>query len=809
MNMPETDTIELPLAGVESEHCALIVDKGLAKVAGIKTHKVELNNHKAVITADTEEAIPEAVKAIRDLGYDVETAKQTFPVTGMSCASCAASAESIISAQTGVIKAAVNFANASVQTEYIPTIVQPEDLQKAIQSVGYDLVIEDTQEAKQALEDLHHQKLQSLKQRTSWSIILSVPLVIIGMFFMDMPFANYVMWALATPVVAVFGKQFFINAYKQAKHSSANMDTLVAMSTGVAYLFSVFNTLYPQFWHSRGLMPHVYFEAAAVVIAFILLGKLLEERAKANTSTAIKKLMGLQPKNVVKVNDNGTEQTITIEEVQSGDVLVVKPGDKIPVDGKVIEGNSYVDESMISGEPVPVLKEKDADVFAGTINQKGSFRFRADKVGKNTLLAHIIQMVQQAQGSKAPVQKLVDKIAGLFVPIVIGIAVLSLIAWLVLGGDNGFTQGLLASVTVLVIACPCALGLATPTAIMVGVGKGAENGILIKDAESLEQAKNINTIILDKTGTITEGKPEVIDIAWKHDAAQKELSDLLYTIEAQSEHPLAGAIVKYFTSTNYAKKRLDSFESITGEGIRAIYNGNSYFVGSPKMMNSNNIHIDAELKAKSEQWSQQAYTVIWFADLENALAAIAISDKIKTSSASAVQQLHDLGIEVYMLTGDNARTAKAVSEKVGIKHFRAETLPDQKAAFIKELQQQGKKVAMVGDGINDSHALAQADVSIAMGKGTDIAMDVAKMTLISSDLQHIPKAVNLSRKTVNVIKQNLFWAFIYNIIGIPIAAGLLYPFTGFLLNPMIAGAAMALSSVSVVSNSLRLKWMKI
>jgi Cu2+-exporting ATPase len=804
-----TGTIELPLSGVDSEHCALIVDKGLAQVVGIKTHKVELNNHKAVITADTEDAIPQAVKAIRDLGYDVETVKQTFPVTGMSCASCAASTESIVSAQPGVVKAAVNFANSSLQAEYIPTIVRPQDLQKAVQSIGYDLVIEDTQEAKQALDDLHHQKLQSLKQRTVWSVILSVPLVIIGMLFMDMPYANYMMWALATPVVAVFGKQFFVNAYKQAKHRSANMDTLVAMSTGIAYLFSVFNTLYPQFWHSRGLMPHVYFEAAAVVIAFILLGKLLEERAKANTSTAIKKLMGLQPKSVVRINTDGTEQIIPIEEVWISDVLVVKPGDKIPVDGKVQEGNSYVDESMISGEPIPVLKVKDAEVFAGTINQKGSFRFRADKVGKDTLLAHIIQMVQQAQGSKAPVQKLVDKIAGIFVPVVIGIAVLSLIAWVVLGGDNGFTQGLLALVTVLVIACPCALGLATPTAIMVGVGKGAENGILIKDAESLEQAKNINAIILDKTGTITEGKPEVIDIAWKHDAAQKELSDLLYTIEAQSEHPLAESVVKYFPSTNAAKTKLDSFESITGEGIRAMYNGNSYFVGSPKMMLSNHIQIDDELKAKSAQWSQQAYTVIWFADFQNALAAIAVADKIKSSSANAVKQLQKLGIEVYMLTGDNAKTAKAVSEKVGITNFRAETSPDQKAAFIKELQQQGKKVAMAGDGINDSQALAQADVSIAMGKGTDIAMDVANMTLISSDLQQVPKAINLSRKTVSVIRQNLFWAFIYNIIGIPIAAGLLYPFNGFLLNPMIAGAAMALSSVSVVSNSLRLKWAKI
>lgn len=438
------EILELPLAGVESEHCALIVDKGLAKVPGITSHKVELNNHKAVITAKDTDVIPQAVNAIRDLGYDVETIQQTFPVTGMSCASCASSAESIVVAQPGVVKAGVNFANTSLQVEYVPTITSPKKLKAAVQGIGYDLVIEDSKEAKEALEDLHRGKLNTLKQRTIWSVALSVPLVIIGMFFMNIPYANYIMWALATPVILVFGRQFFVNAYKQAKHRSANMDTLVALSTGIAYIFSVFNTLNPDFWHNRGLHAHVYFEAAAVVIAFILLGKLLEERAKASTSSAIKKLIGLQPNTVTIVHHGGHMMDIPIEQVKVGDLLLVKPGGKIPVDGVVESGESYVDESMISGEPAPVLKQKGTKVFAGTINQKGSFQFTAQKVGGETLLAHIIKMVQEAQGSKAPVQKLVDKIAGIFVPIVIGISVVAFIAWVILGGDNGVTQGLLA-----------------------------------------------------------------------------------------------------------------------------------------------------------------------------------------------------------------------------------------------------------------------------------------------------------------------------------------------------------------------------
>lgn len=798
--------LELPLAGVDSEHCALIVDKGLAKVPGITSHKVELNNHKAFITTTEPEVVPLAVNAIRDLGYDVETIKQTFPVTGMSCASCASSAETIVAAQPGVVSAAVNFANTSMQVEYVPTITSPQKLKEAVQGVGYDLHIEDSKEAKEALEDLHREKLESLKRRTIWSVGLSIPLVIIGMFFMDMPYANFIMWALATPVVLFFGRQFFVNAWKQARHRSANMDTLVALSTGIAYIFSVFNTLYPQFWHSKGLHAHVYFEAAAVVIAFILLGKLLEERAKASTSSAIKKLIGLQPNTVTIIHHGGHMMEIPIEQVKVGDVLLVKPGGKIAVDGIVDNGESYVDESMISGEPIAVLKQKGTKVFAGTINQKGSFQYKADKVGGDTLLAHIIKMVQEAQGSKAPVQKLVDKIAGIFVPIVIGISILAFIAWVILGGENGLTQGLLALVTVLVIACPCALGLATPTAIMVGVGKGAENGILIKDAESLELAHKINALVLDKTGTITKGKPQVTDSLWQADTIENK--NILFSIEKASEHPLAEAITKHLEAEAKGLS-LSNIQSITGAGISAVYNSNTYYVGTSKLLEQNNVQLPQEVITWSNRKRSEANTVIFYADNKSVIGAIAIADKIKASSVEAVATLRSLGIDVYMFTGDNEQTAAAVAKEVGIANFKSEALPQDKADFVKSLQTEGKIVGMVGDGINDSQALAQADVSIAMAKGSDIAMDVAKMTLMTSDLARIPAAIKLSRKTVSTIKQNLFWAFIYNVIGIPIAAGLLYPVNGFLLSPMIAGAAMALSSVSVVGNSLRLKWTKL
>ena len=737
--------------------------------------------------------------------------QETFPVLGMSCASCSARVEKTLNHQSGVKKAVVNYASATATVEYDPTSCSSGTLQQAVQAAGYDLLINQDGNTLEEAEEAHNKKFSALKFRTTWAIILSMPVVIIGMFFMDMPHANPIMWALSTPVVFWLGRGFFTSAWKQLQHGSANMDTLVAISTGTAYLFSLFNMLFPDFWLSRGIHPHVYFEAASVIIAFILLGRLLEEKAKGNTSTAIKKLMGLQPKTVTIIVDEGHavphssfERVIPIEQIRPGDIVLVKPGERIAVDGIVTEGSSYVDESMLSGEPVAVSKHKDAKVFAGTINQKGSFRFRAEKIGTDTLLAKIIHMVQDAQGSKAPVQQLVDKIAGIFVPTIIGIAVLAFIAWMLLDGTGGFTHGLLAFVTVVIIACPCALGLATPTAIMVGIGKGAERGILIKDAESLEIAKKIDTVVLDKTGTVTEGKPVVSKLIWNTQAmtpgtgatAGNALSDIFYSLEKLSEHPLAEAVVNHLKES--ASIDIQDFESITGKGVNGRAQGRTYLAGNRKLLEENHIAIPPSLQEEATRLTSEAQTVIWFADEENVLAIAGITDRIKETSVRAVSELRAAGIEVHMLTGDNEATAREIARKAGIAHYQASVLPQDKAAFVSRLQAEGRKVAMVGDGINDSAALAQADLSIAMGGGSDIAMDVAKMTIISSDLAKIPEALCLSRLTVRTIRQNLFWAFIYNIIGVPIAAG-------FLLNPMIAGAAMAFSSVSVVSNSLLLK----
>lgn len=730
--------------------------------------------------------------------------KKIFYVTGMSCAGCAANVEQALSGKGGVKEAKVNFAASTVMVDYDKTRLTPSDLQQVVQDAGYDLVLEDDGEGNQA-ELLQQEAYRKLKRKTIGAIVLSLPVFIIGMFFMHMHYGNWIMLVFTLPVLVVFGRDFYINAWKQLKHGRANMDTLVAVSTGIAFLFSLFNTLWPEYWISRGLEPHVYYEASAVIVALILLGRLLESRAKSNTSTAIRKLIGLQPKQVIRVLDNGTEQTIPIKAVQEGDILLVKPGDKIPVDGVVSEGVSFVDESMITGEPVPVEKITGTHVFAGTINQKGSFRFMAEKVGSETVLAQIIKMVQEAQGSKAPVQQLVDKIAGIFVPVVIGIAIVTFIVWMVAGGELAFTHALLTSVTVLVIACPCALGLATPTAIMVGIGKGAENNILIRDAESLEQLCKVTAVVLDKTGTITEGKPVVTDIFWNPDIEITHYMPVLLFMESRSEHPLAEAVVTHLINEGVSTTLKGEFESITGQGVRVVVEGENYFIGNRRLLESNQIQWDADQAERADACSLDGKTVVYFVDGRRVLALIAIADRIKEGSVQAIQRLQKDGIDVYMLTGDNAITARAVADRIGLKHYKAEVMPADKADFVKELQQKGAIVAMVGDGINDSQALAQADVSIAMGKGSDIAIDVAKITLITSDLNAIPKAWALSRQTVSAIRQNLFWAFIYNLIGIPLAAGVLYPCCGFLLNPMIAAAAMAASSVSVVSNSLRIK----
>ena len=726
--------------------------------------------------------------------------KNTYPVLGMSCASCAARVDKTLNGLPGVYQATVNYATAVAQVEYNPKVCSDAILQSAVQDAGYDLLVDTGEDVTNKAEEIRLARYRKIKRRTVVALLLSLPIMVISMFFEDISSLKYVLWILATPVVFGLGREFYINAWRQLKHGTSNMDTLVAVSTGIAYTFSVFNLLFPDFWLSRGIEPHIYFEAASVIIAFILLGRLLEERAKQNTSTAIKKLIGLQPKTVTIIVDSD-ERTVPITAVQKGDTILVKPGERIAVDGMVVTGESYVDESMLNGEPVPLHKQSGEKVFAGTINQKGTFWFIADKIGSDTMLAQIIRMVQDAQGSKAPVQKLVDRIARFFVPAIISISIIAFIAWIFLAPTNGFTNGLLAMVTVLIIACPCALGLATPTAIMVGIGKGAEKGILIKDAQSLEIAQKIDTIILDKTGTITAGHPIVVESLWENGFEHSR--KILYSLEKLSEHPLSDAVVN--TLQNEKEISIDKFENVPGKGVKGVVGSQTYYVGNLSLLNDNHITIASHLQELANKWTQKAKTLVWFADSTQAIAAIALTDEIKQTSAQAISQLQEMGVEVYMLTGDNAISAQAISRKVGINHYKAGVLPNEKAQFIKELQANGKTVGMVGDGINDSAALAQADLSIAMGQGSDIAVDTAMATILSSDLLKIPETIRLSQLTIKTIYQNLFWAFIYNLIGIPIAAGIFYSVNGFLLNPMWASAAMAFSSVSVVLNSLRLK----
>ena len=729
-----------------------------------------------------------------------EIKKETFPILGMSCASCAARIDKALNSQPGVQEACVNYAASTAQVVYLADECSSLVLKAAVQNAGYDLLVDSDEEVADELEKVQMARYESLKKRSLWAIVLAVPVMILSMAFMKVVWMQYVVWLLATPVVFVLGRHFHVNAWKQLKHGACNMDTLVSLSTSIAYFFSLFNLFFPGFWLERGIEPHVYFEASSVIIAFILLGRLMEERAKRNTSAAIRKLIGLQPRTVTVWTEGG-ERILPISSVHQGDTVIVKPGERIAVDGIVSEGRSYVDESMLSGEPLPVRKEKGAKVFAGTINQKGSFRFVADKIGQDTLLAQIIRMVQDAQGSKAPVQKLVDRIAGIFVPTIIIIALIAFVAWMVLAPENGFTHGLLALVTVLIIACPCALGLATPTAIMVGIGKGAENGILIKNAESLEIAQQIDTVVLDKTGTLTEGHPQVTDAAWLSGQAKEK--QILYNLERMSEHPLAEAIVKFLKSEPTLS--VEEFMSLPGRGVEGKVGGRMYYVGNMALMQEKGITMEDTLRMKAEAWIREAKTVVVFADEQHALGVLAIADKLKATSQEAVKRLKEMGVEVWMLTGDQLEAAQEVARQVGIEHYKAGVLPQEKALFVQSLQTKGRKVAMVGDGINDSASLAQADLSIAMGQGSDIAMDTAMVTILSSDLMKISETILLSQLTVRTIRQNLFWAFFYNLISVPIAAGVLYPVNGFLLNPMIGGAAMAFSSVSVVSNSLRLR----
>lgn len=734
-----------------------------------------------------------------------ETETKVLPVLEMSCAVCAGNVESTVQALSGVEKASVNFAAGTLTVTYNPSVITLEVMQAAVQAAGYDLIVEaEDPVAMQEEKARMHYKI--LRRNTIGAWTLSIPLALLGMVFMHVPLGNWIMMVLALAIMIFFGRSFYVNGVRHALKGKANMDTLVALSTSIAFLFSLFNTLCPGFWLGKGLEPHVYYEASGVIIAFVLLGKLMEERAKNSTSSAIKGLMGLQPKTARLVTD-GREEEVPISNLQVGNVVSVRPGEKIPVDGTLLQGSSSVDESMLSGEPIPVEKNAGDRVLAGTINQKGAFTMEATSVGGTTVLAQIVQMVQSAQGSKAPVQRIVDKISGIFVPVIVLLSFLTFVCWLVIGGESYFSYALLSAVSVLVIACPCALGLATPTALMVGMGKGAEQHILIKDAFALENLCKVDTVVLDKTGTLTEGVPVVTDSYWISDDNIRYL-DVLYTAEQKSEHPLASAILCWLEESGAKVCEAENFESLTGRGVRIQVEGVTYWVGSQGLLDIFQAGIPEKVRKQIGQWQEDGQSVVFYGQETRLLAVLAISDRIKPTSAEAVKELKKQGIEVHLLTGDGVRTAERVAATLDIGYYKAEVMPNDKEEYIISLQQQGKKVAMVGDGINDSQALARADVSIAMGKGTDIAMDVAMVTLITSDLLLLPGAIRLSKQTVRLIYQNLFWAFIYNVIGIPLAAGVLFPINGLLLNPMLASAAMAFSSVSVVLNSLRLKFMK-
>jgi len=793
----------IPVGGWRYEQDAIQMAAAASTQLGV-VFEADFNNGllqtDALLTPTKAETL---VHLAKDLGFEIPVSRIRVAVLGLSCSACAVSSAEVLQQIPGVLDATVNYANHEGQIRYIPGVLEIADMKRALQQAGYDL---EANADSSDLQDLAQQHSEILRKKMTGSVILGLPLFIIGMFGMYWPYADYIMWALATPIVFVFGRDFYIRAWKLLRHRQANMDTLVALSTGIAYAFSVFNILFQDFWHSRGLHAHVYFEASGVIITFILLGKWLEDRARTRTSAAIKKLMGLQPKTVQVVAEDGSISTLPIAALQLKQTVLVRPGDQIPVDGTVLEGSTYIDESMLSGEPLPVQKLPGSMVFAGTINQKGSIRFRADKLGQDTRLSQIITLVKQAQGSRAPVQQLTDKIASVFVPVVVSIALSTAILWWVFGGEEQFHIGLLTMISVLVIACPCALGLATPTALMVGIGKGAEQGMLIKDARSLEIAHEVEVIVLDKTGTLTQGSPQVVDIEWKQ-GVQVDLADrILFSIESVSEHPLAEAVVRHLSGVKPLE--ISDVENIPGKGIRAVYAGQLYMVGSIQLLKGADITISEDLEALYEDHLSKARTVIFVANASEALGLLALEDALKPGSNEAVRQLKALGLEVHLLTGDNAASANSVAQQVGIEHVQAEVSPEQKCEFISRIQREGRKVAMVGDGINDAAALAQADLSIAMAKGSDIAMEVAGITLIQSDPLRIPAALRLSAQTVRTIRQNLFWAFIYNIIGIPLAAGVLYPTTGFLLDPMIAGAAMAMSSVSIVANSLRLNWRK-
>jgi Cu+-exporting ATPase len=811
--------VDLAVTGMSCASCVNKIEKGLSKMSGIVNAKVNLATEKATVTFDPSLVrMGDFVATIKDLGYEAGMEKIVLPIQGMSCASCVKKVENALNGLEGVVQAGVNFATERATVQYIPGAVSMEDFKRAVRDAGYEVLggesieKEDLVDREKAARDAEYGRL---KRKLITGVFLVVPVFLLAywqslglskLWEMSRGLNFYLQLALQTPVQFWVGWPFYRGAWKTAKHKSTDMNTLIAVGTSAAYLYSVLATFFPGLFAAQGLAAEVYFDTAGAIIILILLGRLLEARAKGQTSEAIKKLIGLQAK-TARVVRGGQETDIPVEEVVPGDLVIVRPGEKVPVDGLVKEGRSAVDESMITGESIPVEKNPGDGVIGATINKTGAFTFEARKVGKDTMLAQIIKLVEEAQGSKAPIARLADVIASYFVPTVIGIGILTFLVWYFFGPSPALTYAVLNFVAVLIIACPCALGLATPTSIMVGTGKGAENGILIRGGEALETAHKIKAVVMDKTGTLTQGQPSVTDI-WESSGYKKqEILRYAASAEKGSEHPLGEAIVNQAKEENIPLMSPKDFQAIAGHGIEAVIDGRSIILGNLKLIRDRGIAMNG-LEKKAEEFSNQGKTPMFVAIDRRAAGIIAVADTLKEDSQEAVEALHRMGIEVIMITGDNRRTADAIAHQIGIDRVLAEVLPEVKADQVKKLQAEGKKVAMVGDGINDAPALVQADVGIAIGTGTDVAMESADITLISGDLRGVVTAIALSRATIRNIKQNLFWAFAYNTILIPVAAGALFPFFGILLNPIFAAAAMGLSSVTVVSNALRLKRFK-
>jgi P-type Cu+ transporter len=802
----EIKETHLQIIGMTCAVCATKIEKGLKKMDGVKDANVNLALEKSTIKYDPEVVSEQDFqKKIQSLGYDVVKGKAEFDLTGMTCAACANKIEKRLNKFDGVEKATVNLALETAVVEYNPEQVSVTEMKEAIKKLGYTL----EQKKENAGEQVDHRQKEIEKQQGKFlfSAILSIPLLwaMVSHFeftsFIWLPdmFMNpWIQLALATPVQFIVGRQFYVGAYKALRNKSANMDVLVALGTSAAYFYSLYLSI--SSIGSGAHMVELYYETSAVLITLILLGKLFEAKAKGRSSEAIKKLMGLQAKNATVVRD-GQEMIIPIEEVLTGDIVYVKPGEKVPVDGEIVEGRSALDESMLTGESIPIDKTIGDTVIGSTINKNGFLKIKATKVGKDTALAQIIKVVEEAQGSKAPIQRLADVISGIFVPIVVGIAVITFLVWYFAVNPGDFADALEKFIAVLVIACPCALGLATPTSIMAGSGRAAEFGILFKGGEHLETTHRLDTVILDKTGTVTNGKPSLTDVILEEGMDEKEFLTLVGTAERNSEHPLAEAIVEGIKEKGINLGSSDTFEAVPGFGIQSTVNSKQLFIGTRRLMAKHSINVQEEL-AKMENLEKQGKTAMLVAIDGSYAGIVAVADTIKDTSKEAIARLHKMGLEVVMITGDNTQTAQAIANQVGIKKVIAEVLPEGKAEEVKKLQQAGKKVAMVGDGINDAPALATADIGIAIGTGTDVAMEAADITLIKGDLNSIADAIFMSKKTITNIKQNLFWALAYNVIGIPIAA------VGFLA-PWLAGAAMAFSSVSVVLNALRLQRIKL